>query len=207
MFKSTISIVILMLTVAVSGKSQSAFDKAVGEVCDCLGQKSDAYSDANSLQLAMSECIQEAVMKDPITILAEKNISDPTDVKAMTKFGEEMNSKLLDNCPTHLDGMKQLQMSAAMGGGSKSISSSTKGKLVSISDGPVTVLRVEDPLGKGVDVLWLSSFSGDKDLMTAPQKYLNQNVVLKYSTTKVYHAQSKSYKDAKELKGISLAQK
>jgi len=208
MIKSITAIFSLTLLLTSGLSAQSAYEKAVTDVCNCLDQKSDAYADANSLQLAMTECIQGAIMKDPITILSEKNITDPTDIKAMTKFGEEINSDLMDDCPAHLDGMKQLQMSAMMGGGGpKSVQGSAKGKLVAISDGAVTVLRVEDPLGKATEVLWLSSFSGDSELIASPQKYLNQNVVLNYSTTKVYNAKSKSYKDAKELTGISLAQK
>jgi len=150
--------------------------------------------------------MQVAFQKDAIKILAEKNVTDPSDPKQMAVLGQDLNNALLDKCDSHLQGMKDLQMNA-MASGPKSTTGTAKGKLVSITPGAVTSLTVEDPLGKKTVVLWIGKWSGDSDLMNTPSRYLNQNVLVEYQTTEIYDHQSKSYKRSKELRGITLAQK
>ena len=196
-----------LICLAFSAQAQSAFDKATDKVCECLTAKTDAYVDANSLQMAMTECMQTAIMQDPYAIMQERNITDPTDVKAMTKLGEDINSKLLDDCPAHLDGMKVLQSSAMSGGSPKASGGVMIGTLKAISSDDLAVLSVVDETGTSHEIHWLSPFPGDKDLMNAQSRFLNQKVQVRFESKKIYLPKSKGYKEIKELRSISLAQK
>ncbi len=205
-YSTVLHIFAVLLITTVSLSAQSAFDKATDDVCKCLSDSPDAYTDQNALQTKMQECMQTAFQKDAIKILAEKGVTDPSDPKQMARVGTDLSNALLDKCDSHLQGIKDMQMSV-MSSGPKSTSGKAKGKLVSITPGAVTTLIVEDPLGKQTEVLWISKWSGDTELISNPSRYLDQNVLVEYVTTEIYDHKSKTYKRSKELRGISLAQK
>ncbi len=200
---------LLLATASISFSfAQSAFDKMVDEVCTCMDSKPEAYQDQSSLQMAMMECGQRAIMSNPMEIMQERGITDPNDMKAMTKLGQDMGIALIDKCPSYSAGVQKMSMDMATGGGTpKAMTQSITGRLANISGDHVAVLSIVGTNGIAEEVYWLESFDGDSDLLGNSDKYIGQNVKIDTETIKLYDPKLSAYREVKTLRGIALSQK
>jgi hypothetical protein len=220
MLKTTLFVLLSLISLDMNAQSAEVLDKMGKTACDCVAKKDLSKIDANDLQTELGMCIINS-----ISDLSEKDRKkiDISSQDAGRKLGEAVAMKMADKCPKE---MMKVGLILAKAKNDAEESPSTKnsdkmappppppppppiswgkieGKVTNIIEDDMVTLVLVDKNQLEQRVIWYSHFGGEFDFVSNPQSLKGKTVEINYHEQSRYLPKKHeyvSYKQITELK-------